>query len=123
MNGSALRPLVIRKALGRDVFDPPEETIGGWVFTSHDGQTTVLVVSIKIDQGEGEGLVEWVSAQVSHPAHYPPTDEMEHIKRAVYGEDGWAYESYPPTDDEKNRAEYTRRLWGRADHLPVLPRY
>lgn len=120
-----IRPLQLRQRLGPDTFRPPVGTsVGqGWTFTSYDANTTVLVFDVTVDMGSGEGDVEWLSAQVAHPNADPTLAELEQVKQAVFGEDGWVYMSLPPSGDDRNRSDHTARLWGRADGGPVLPRY
>lgn len=110
----------LRQALGRDQWAAPTQlTDTSWVLRRIDNEATVLLQSVSIDQGAGEGVVEWIAVTVAHPARWPDPGEMALLRQTVWKPTDWVYEALPP---EAEVSPFTRTLWGRADGKPVLPR-
>lgn len=110
--------LRLRRALGRNAWLPPEPFgPDGWLLDSRFDAARVIVTSWR-DDG-----IDWTHASMSHADRVPTYDELCLLHRAVWGDDGWAYQVHAPREAHVNLHAYVLHLWGRADGRAVLPNF
>lgn len=115
---TSLRPLEIRRRLGRMTWQSPEEFgPDGWVFLNGALRLS-MIVSVADHDGQ-----EWVHASMAGVAWLPGYEEMVMMHNAVWGGTGYSYEVYAPADKHVDIHHFARHLWGRLDGQPVLPEF
>jgi hypothetical protein len=114
-----LKPLVIRRALGRLDYGPPER-FGpeGWRFVHLRGDGSVLVtVGLPMEDGH-----EWIHASMTRKGRTPSYEDMVLLYEATCG-GGYAYQVFAPEESHVNIHEYALHLWSRLDGSPALPNF
>ena len=112
---TSLRPLHIRRVLGRDDWAPPEPFgPDGWRWVRRDGSGSVIVTC---SDATGD---DWIHASIAWADHMPEYADLTLLHRAVFG-DGWAYQVFAPPADHINIHQYALHLWGRLDGQAALP--
>lgn len=130
---TTVNPLRVRQVMGRKVWTPPT-SYGptGWRLYAHtrtpDGPasltplgTIVITVSELPDAQDVGDFTYWTHASMSWIDRVPTYDELVQLKRAVWGDDGEAYQVHSRAERHVNLHEFALHLWGRADGSPVLP--
>jgi hypothetical protein len=116
---SDLDALAIRRRLRKH--DPgwnvPEPWWGGagWSFTHTSGEQSCIVSCADYDG------TDWVHASITGPGAVPDYYTLKVLHRAVWGDNGWSYQVFTPTEEHINIHEHALHLWGRLDGKPVLP--
>jgi hypothetical protein len=112
--------LAIRRRLGRDQWGPPAQMPTGPVmFMRVDGLRSVGVSSAPWDDD-----VVWLHASIAgHPdEHVMPThEELNGLRYAVWGNDGWAFQVFAPPAAHVNIRANALHLWGRLDGARTHP--
>jgi hypothetical protein len=122
--GPGLNPRAIHVALGVDRWAVPH-AFGptGMVFDTISSRPTSRS-RIIITDGETPHSDEiWRHASISRPLRDPDYEELAHLKLAVWGEDGYAYQVFAGAAEHVNIHEHALHLWGTPDgrrHLPAF---
>lgn len=112
--------LNLRRVFGRTIWGVPEPFgPDGWRMTHLLGNGSVIVTTSDVP-GDPH---EWTHASISWTDHLPTYYDIDMLKRAVWGDTGYAYQVFVPADQHVNIHEYALHLWGRADGSPVLPEF
>lgn len=98
----------------------------GWTVSPFgpDGARAVdasLRASLIVTRADFDG-VEWCHASAASPTITKSYELLVALHKTVFG-DGFAYQCFVPESDHVNIHETALHLWGRADGLPVLPRF
>ena len=76
---------------------------------------------LKVIMSEGEG---WQHASVSRRSKCPSYDDMEFIKRTLWGDDATVMQLHVPASDHVNNHEFCLHLWRPMDvPIPRPPAY
>ena len=111
-----LDALTIRRRLGRDVWGAPQPFgPDGWKFVTTGGGGGSVIVSCA-DHGDG---VEIVHASMSMHSGIPDYNTLTRLHRAVWGDDGYAYQQFVPARFHVNIAPHALHLFGRLDGQPI----
>jgi hypothetical protein len=114
-----IKPLEIRRKLGRKDWNIPEEWAEGWRFENKHEVGRVLVTY----WWEGDHYSEeWIHASIAFKERMPTYEEMKLMHEAVFPK-GYAYQVFVPSDKHVTFHEYALHLWGRTDGVPVLPEF
>jgi hypothetical protein len=112
--------LTLRARLDRKRWAVPEpHGCCGWRVDNLLRNRRVIVTGDHASESE-EG-VNWVHASISRKADMPTYDDLALLHRAVFGEEGWAYQVFAPARQHINIHEHVLHLFGRADGERVLP--
>lgn len=112
----SLRPLLVRRILGRDVWGIPRPYgPDGMILHRADGKRSVLVSVAPDSEG-----VEWIHASIAGRDELPTYDELTQLHRAVWPS-GFAYQCFVPPASHVNIHPYALHLWGRLDGLNPIP--
>lgn len=107
--------LRIRKALGRNRWEPPIPFgPDGWRMSSADSLASVIVSSADHDGAA------WVHASTAHADQLPTYADLVALHQAVWPT-GWAYQVFAPPSEHVNIHPHALHLWGRRDGARVLP--
>lgn len=110
----------------RDFYNPPRwhrlTPFGpdGWSTREKHGGMSVIVTTADHRTRAG-ALSTWVHASVAHATVLPTYDDLVWLKRAVWGEEGEAYQVFAPASRHVSLHDFALHLWGRADGAGVLP--
>lgn len=112
--------LWLRKTMGRFAWRPPQRYgPDGWRMDRYDQTGSVIVSSFR---WPGDPQL-WTHASVAYTDHLPTYRDVVQLHHAVWGENGWSYQMFAPTDDHVDIHEHALHLWGHADGTPVLPNF
>ena len=78
--------------------------------------------SVIVTCAEIEGR-DWFHASIAWVDRDPIYAEMARLKRAVWGDSGWAVMVFAAGAEHVNIHEHALHLWGRADGRPFLPSF
>lgn len=81
-----------------------------------DSGSRVIVSVARFEDG-----VEWAHASISRRAELPAYEDLVTLHRAVWGEEGWAFQVFAPPSAHVNIHPYALHLWGRLDGQRVHP--
>lgn len=116
-----VRPLELRQRLGRHEWGAPSPFgPDGWTVDRLDGSARIIVTSAPAPAA-GLDLTEWLHASMSRREGVPTYEDLVLLHRAVWGETGYAYQVFAPTQDHVNIHPNALHLWGRLDGARVLP--
>lgn len=120
--GAMINGLELRKRLGPKLWGVPQEFgCCGWTL---NGLATGRMASIivtgdhKSDAATG---AHWVHASIRCKHRMPEYEDLKLLHRAVFGDNGWAYQVFAPTAEHVNIHEHVLHLFGRLDGARVLP--
>lgn len=120
LDPATVNGLRLRKIMGRHAWRAPQRYgTDGWRMSRHDQTGTVIVSSFPWP-GDPQ---PWTHASVAYNDHLPTHRDLVQLHHAVWGETGWSYQMFAPTNDHVNIHEHALHLWGRADGTPVLPNF
>ncbi len=109
--------LRLRRTLGRDQWGVPIQFgPDGWMLKHSNGTTTAIVSNATHNDGR-----EWIHASIAHTDRDPTYDELVTLRRAVWGDSGWAYQVFAPPERHYNFHEHALHLRGLSDGSPALP--
>jgi hypothetical protein len=109
--------LQLRRVLGREDWSPPREFgPDGWQLVTRD-DSSVIVTTAAYAGGE------WTHASIAHPDRMPTYHELVLLKRAVWGDDGYAYQVFPARSAHVNIHSFALHLWGLSNGQRVLPEF
>jgi len=116
---STIDALRVRRSLGRDEWGAPEPFgDGGWAFMEKNGPGSLLVTTWPFEKE-----ATYLHASISGGDQMPSYEALTGLHKAVWGNDGYAYEIFAPDSQHVNLHPYARHLWGRVDGAPVLPEF
>lgn len=125
---TTVNPLRVRQVMGRKVWSVPRPygPVGWRLYALEPDRvdpvgTIIISVSELPDAQEVGDFTYWTHASMSWTTRVPTYDELVQLKRAVWGDDGEAYQVHPRAERHVNLHEFALHLWGRADGSPVLP--
>ena len=99
--------LRLRRVLGRRIWQVPEPFgPDGWQLVHQTGQGSVIVTAANHDG------MEWAHASMAYPTRLPTYLELTGLKRAVWGDAGWAMQVFAPASEHVNIHEHALHLWG-----------
>jgi hypothetical protein len=121
-----LDPAAIHQALGAHrwqsayPFGP-----AGFVFdtrSSHPSSRSRVIVSDGPAPDAPDGP-DWRHASISRPNRDPDYDELVLLHRAVWGQDGYAYQVFAARSEHVNIHHHALHLWGTPDGARLLPAF
>lgn len=121
---SHINALRLRAVMGKDEWAMPAPFgSDGWRMLNHDGTASVIVSFFywqpdTSSKALGDG---WIHASMTRPDDVPSYEDLCRLKRAVWGDRGWAYQYFPPASDHINIHPRALHLWGRTDDQPAMP--
>lgn len=115
--------LRLRRVMGRKLWHAPEPYgPDGWkMVRPFDGTGIGSLIVSSTDLPDDPTV--WTHASVAYTDRLPTYDDLCLLKRAVWGDDGYAYQVFVPASEHVNIHEFALHLWGRADGSPVLPEF
>lgn len=124
-----LRPLDIRKRLGRERWEVPVEFgPDGWRFDEKiygpGGNTAQRRILVSADVGFADDGEVWVHASISHRDErvMPSYEDLAMMHHAIWPE-GNSYQCFVPPAEHINIRGNALHLWGRLDGERVLPNF
>lgn len=97
----------------------------GWKMVNREGTASVIASFFYWNPDSGDLArtlgQPWIHASMTRATGVPSYEDLCRLKRAVWGDDGWAYQYFVPPSNHLNIHPRALHLWGRADDTPAMP--
>lgn len=119
---ASLDGLLIRRRMGRKDWSTPKQFgitgDGGWALHNlHEHGSIIVTSGIFVADSD----TEWAHASIAFNDRDPTYSELKRLHAAVWGDNGWAVQIFPPDSDHVNIHNHALHLWGRLDGARFTP--
>lgn len=113
--------LRLRRVLGRSAWSPPEPFgPDGWRLTNVAERASVIVTA---SDGHDDTGRWFTHASIARADRMPDYDDLVLLHKAVWGDNGHAYQVFVPASEHVNIHEHALHLWGLTNGSPLLPEF
>jgi hypothetical protein len=112
----------------REWLPPDDSLLGGWSWVLQRKDASVSIIlstgpSAEATAGVSKDFSPWLHASIARPDRMPDYDDLVMLHRVAWGDFGWAYQVFAPSEAHVNIHPNALHLWGRIDGSQALPNF